>query len=109
MAAIDIPTREEIRAMIREELRGARGTYSQRDGERPTGAGRERYLRAWRALRRAGDRDVRTEGRARLMTADAWARFVASERPTPRFEVVAPPLEISRSDRVLVALGGVRR
>jgi hypothetical protein len=106
MASVDIPTREEIRQMIREELRGARNTYSQLDGERPAGAGRARYLRAWRTLRSAADAGATAEGRARIITHEAWTRFVASEAAR-HHAVVATP-ETSRANRVLAALGGAR-
>jgi len=108
---------EQLRALIREELRNERVgrtvvMHSQRDGERPAGAGRIRYLRAWRALRDAGDPDVRTEGRARLMSPTAWARFVAGEkgeRPVPaarpRLVAVPRPSPVDVEARVLADLG----
>lgn len=49
--------------------------FSQRDGELPAGAGRIKYLRAWRRARDAGDAGAWAEGRARLMSAEAWAKW----------------------------------
>jgi hypothetical protein len=48
--------------------------FSQRDGERPVGCGRAKYLRVWRRARAAGDAGATSEGRARILTPDAWAR-----------------------------------
>ena len=108
---------EQLRALIREELRHERAgrsvvMHSQRDGERPAGAGRIRYLRAWRALRDAGDPDVRREGRARLMSQSSWARFVAGEKgekpapaARPRLVAVPRPSPVDVEARVLADLG----
>jgi len=51
--------------------------HSQRDGERPKGAGPVKYLRTHRRARDAGDAEAWCEGRARLMTAACWARWSA--------------------------------
>lgn len=53
----------------------ARRAFSQRNGERPVGAGRARYLRVWKRAHEAGDEGAWEEGRARLMTADSWTRW----------------------------------
>lgn len=119
---IQVLTAEDVREIARQvvrELGGARGPveHSQRDGERPAGARRDLYLQAWRALNRAGDPDVRAEGRARIMSADAWARFVASgnapqRKRGPRLVTCGPsPLAANAStdDIVLEQLGGRRR
>jgi hypothetical protein len=74
-----------VREIVRFEL--ARGgasqrPFSQRDGERPPGAGRIKYLRTWRRARDAGD-GAWAEGRARLMTPECWAKWSRSaSRPT---------------------------
>jgi len=109
MASIEILTREDVRALIREELRGRRGTFSQNDGERPVGCGREKFLRVWRALHAAHDPGATAEGRARILTTDAWARFVSNEKPLKPRLLELVPQERSRADRVLDALGGKRK
>jgi hypothetical protein len=65
--------------------------YSQRDGERPPGCGRAKFLRAHRLLVAAGDAGAWSEGRARLISRDAWSRFARDERPAP-----TPPASSSR-------------
>lgn len=77
--------------------------HSQKDTERPAGAGRARYLRAWRTLHSAGDVGVRIEGRARLMTVDAWARHIASEHTERPLSLVETK---TASARILDMLGG---
>jgi hypothetical protein len=54
--------------------------FSQADGERPPGAGRAKFLRTWRRARDAGDAGAWAEGRARLMSEEAWARWSRTER-----------------------------
>jgi hypothetical protein len=66
--------------------------YSQAEGERPPGAGRAKYLRAWRRARDAADAGAWAEGRARLMTAEAWARFSRTARPVMTKPPAAPTL-----------------
>lgn len=89
-------------------LPAASGPYSQLDGERPSGVGRARYLRAWRRGRAAADPEVTADGRARLMTPAAWRSHGASaahERRPPKVTPIRPA-----DDAVLVELGlGTRR
>lgn len=70
---------------------GSEPPFSQRDGERPPGCGRAKFLRAHRLLVAAGDARAWSEGRARLISRDAWARFARDERPAPN-----PPASSSR-------------
>lgn len=65
--------------------------FSQRDGERPSGAGRVKYLRAWRRARDEGDAGAWAEGRARLMNAEAWARWSRISTPAPVTTAPAAP------------------
>jgi hypothetical protein len=77
--------------------------HAQDDGQRPTGVGRTRYLRAWRRGRDAGDAECRADGRARVMTAAAWSRWGASapmRGTAPRIAV-----EAVRDVDVLAELG----
>jgi hypothetical protein len=63
-------------------LSGAPGRpFSQADGQRPPGAGKPKYLRTWRRARDAGDAGAWAEGRARLMSQEAWARWSRTEAP----------------------------
>jgi hypothetical protein len=62
--------------------------FSQRDGELPPGARRVKFLRTWRRARDAGDAGAWSEGRARLMSPDCWARWARSERSPA---ATAPP------------------
>jgi len=78
--------------------------FSQLDGERPSGCGKRRYLRAHMARRAVGDLEARCEGRARTMTAACWARFLASETG-PKLRIVAPP---QSAPTMLDRLGGRR-
>lgn len=81
--------------------------YSQVDGERPAGVGRVRYLRAWRRGREAGDPEVTSDGRARLMTAAAWQRHGAS---TARRIATVVPIRANEDSDLLAELGlGKRR
>ena len=57
--------------------------HTQRDGERPIGAGKAKYLRVWKAAYAAQEKDVWSEGRARLMTPEAWRRLTETV-PVPR-------------------------
>lgn len=79
--------------------------YSQCDGERPTGCGKTKYLRAWRRALAAGDAGATRDGRARLLTPEAYARHAAapSRAPAP----IAPVATLE--DEVLAELGGVPR
>jgi hypothetical protein len=89
---------------LRDELASApaKRTYSQVDGERPAGVGRARYLRAWRVGHEAGDPECCADGRARTMSAAAWARHGASAPTT-----VTPPRDVApvRDVDVLEELG----
>ncbi len=73
--------------------------YSQHDGERPPGAGKAKYLRTWRRARDAGDAGAWAEGRARLMTAEAWAAWSRTAKAAP------PP---TPTPSLLDELGAVR-
>jgi hypothetical protein len=53
--------------------------FSQR--ELPSGSGRVKYLRTWRRAHDAGDAGAWSEGRARLMTADCWAKWSRTTDP----------------------------
>lgn len=107
MSVVEILTRAEVRAIIREELRGAGCAYSQRDGERPAGCGRVKYLRVWRLAYRAGDTGARAQGKARLLMPEAFERFEAQLRKPRRAALHVVP-EPSTDDRMLAALGGRR-
>jgi hypothetical protein len=54
--------------------------YSQRDGERPAGCGRIKFLRAWRRAADAGDAGAWSEGRARLMSSECWTKWSRTSR-----------------------------
>ncbi len=83
--------------------------YSQRDGERPVGAGRVLYLREHRALVRNRDKGAWSEGRARLMSHEAWSRAMAKHAPA----LAAPAPRAADSgdldDVTLAEIGLVRR
>lgn len=83
--------------------------FSQVDGERPSGAGRERYLRIWRLAHKNGDAGATEQGRARLLTSEAWTRWEAKlpSKAKAKLQLVSAPAE-SRADRVLRELGGRR-
>ena len=81
------------------------GSFSQHDGSRPPGCGRVRYLRIWRSAFRAGDAGATRDGRARLLTHDAYQRFARIERAV---ESSPRPVEDEAND-VLSELGAVRR
>jgi hypothetical protein len=91
-------------------------SYSQLDGQRPPGVGRVRYLRAWRLARdeHAPAEMVWSDGRARLMTRDAWVRWGAStsiSKPKPPPKKTKAPKSIvvpTLADEVLDALGAER-
>jgi len=102
VSAADAALRALARALLpylRDELVSAPAprVYSQLDAERPPGIGRARYLRAWRRGRDAGDAECCADGRARVMTAGAWARHGASST-SPRRALDEPsrPLAIVR-------------
>lgn len=86
---------------------GRTACYSQRDGERPPGCGRVRYLRVWRRARDAGDEGASKDGRARLLTHEAYARHAAMSLARPRARIVDEPAGLD--EQVLAELGAVRR
>ena len=83
-------------------------TYSQREGQRPTGTGREKFLRVARALRAAGDLESWVEGRTVLVTAAAWARgleLLGQGRAVPKAPASeARPLDVDAEARELLGL-----
>ncbi|MGO9833413.1 MAG: hypothetical protein ACLP1X_04290 [Polyangiaceae bacterium] len=85
---------EVLAPFVAQFLTGAGSRpYSQADGERPPGAGRAKFLRAWRRARDAGDSGAWSEGRARLMSSESWARWSRTQRPTvAKASPVAPTL-----------------
>lgn len=87
--------------LVAREL-SAKGSrpYSQVDGERPPGTSKLVYLRAWRAARRQGHPGATSDGRARLLTPEAFAAGRAVMRPPKK---AAPELDID--DKVLKKLG----
>jgi hypothetical protein len=97
-----------VAPMVAELLQASPKPFSQLEGERPSGAGRVAYLRAHRALVRSGDPGAWSEGRARLMSPDAWARAMANHRHAPK----APASETRPVDPdadALEALGLAKR
>lgn len=67
--------------------------FSQLDGERPAGCGRIKYLRVWRRARDAGDEGATVDGRARLMTIEAYARHSKiAIRRRPKSTIDVDPL-----------------
>jgi hypothetical protein len=85
---------------------GARDCYSQREGERPPGAGKVKYLRVHRALMAAGDTEAWAEGKARLMSAAAWER---GTRTRPALRLVARQAPTDVRSALLRELGAVTR
>jgi len=83
--------------------------YSQLDGERPPGRSRESYLARHRRARKAGDHGAWVEGRAHLMTGEAWDRY--APRPAAARKAPGPvPVAIRNlDDDVLRQLGGRSR
>ena len=66
---------EALRPYLQTDQSAVRTIFSQRDGERPVGCGRPKYLRAHKRAVEAGDAGAWSEGRARLMTDECWARW----------------------------------
>jgi hypothetical protein len=103
---------ERVRAIVREEIqsvaRSQRAAYSQRDHERPVGASRVRFLRVWRVAHAARDTGAWAEGRARIMTADAWERWASASGQRPRPELRAPAPKADPDTELLVELGARR-
>lgn len=79
--------------------------YSQNDGERPVGCGRVRYLRIWRAAAAAGDVGATEDGRARLLTVEAYQRHAGLRARAPKTPPSAPVPLPAAEDDVLDALG----
>ena len=98
-----------VRAVVREELRAGQPAraYSQRDGERPPGAGKAKFLRVWRLAAAAGDVEATREGKARLLTAACWARHV-SRLETRRTRSAPRKSSPSIDDQLLAELGARR-
>jgi hypothetical protein len=71
-------------ATLAEQRRDTPTLYSQRDGERPPGCGKAKYLRLHRAAAMAGDKEAWHEGRARIMTPACWTRLAMTAPPIPR-------------------------
>jgi hypothetical protein len=99
-----------VRAIVRDELARGRAsavvvTYSQRDGERPTGCGRAKYLRVHRRAREARDAGATSPGRSRLLTHDAWQRYCDALPSRASKPASAEP---SLEARVLKLLGARR-
>ncbi len=94
---------EALRPYLQQASRGVT-VFSQKDGERPPGCGRPKYLRAWRQAHEQGDAGAWSEGRARLMSAECWARRARTEAPsTAKAVVVSTP-----EDDLLAELGATR-
>jgi hypothetical protein len=74
--------------------------FSQVDGERPPGCGRRRFLAAWRSRHATGDPGASAEGRARILSPDAWARFIEDEAPRAPLRLVSPAQSPSMLDRL---------
>lgn len=96
------------RAPVVAAVEGTPRPHSQRDGERPAGCDRVRYLRAWRLLARSGDPEAWAEGRARLMTPSAWSRAMAKHRPMPAAPASAVRA-VDPEEAILSDLGLTRR
>ena len=82
--------------------------YSQADGQRFPGAGRTKHLRVWQEAFKAGDPGATKQGRARLLTKEAWLRYCelpSRKTPPAPISAVAPNLD----DEILERLGGKRR
>ncbi len=80
--------------------------YSQRQGERPKGCGRPKYLRRWKVAHDAADPGVWAEGRARLMTEEAWARWARTEKTPSKVKGLA---KVATPANDLLAEFGARR
>jgi hypothetical protein len=82
--------------------------YTQRDGERPAGKSRIAYLRVFRRALVAGD--AHHEGRACVMSREAWERYARTAPPTPPRRSrprLALASALSVDDEVLAELGAV--
>ena len=69
--------------------------------ERPPGCGKTRFLRVWRLAHDAGDAGATADGRARLLTAEAYARFSPTLTTRRSRKVDAPAV----SETLLEELG----
>lgn len=90
------------------EARSADAPYSQRDGERPTGCGREKFMKAHRRGRRAGDSGCWAEGKALLMTRDAWGRLSRAPQARPPLALVKQASADGVDDALLAEFGARR-
>lgn len=81
-----------LRAVVVADRVAAPRPYSQLEGERPPGCGRARYLRVWRRARDARDPGATADGRARLLTVDAYERHRTAVRARPALRVVGDDL-----------------
>lgn len=84
----------------------APASFSQVDGQRPPGCGRAKYLRVHRRAVQADDPGAWSEGRARLMTPEAWARWSRTERRAAT-KAMHPPAP-SGVEAMLAELGARR-
>ncbi len=94
----------EILAECRQPAVGG-VVHSQRNGERPAGCGRAKFLRAWKAAHEAGDPGAWAEGRARLMTAACWSSRAKTAR-APAVVKAAP--EVPANDSLMAEFGARR-
>jgi hypothetical protein len=81
--------------------------FSQRDGDRPLGCSRERFLDVWKRAHDAADDGATADGRTRLLTHEAYDRFARVRRAA--VPLSGPRLvERSVDDQVLADLGLAR-
>ena len=83
--------------------------FSQRDGERPAGCGAAKYLRVHRLAREANDPGATRQGRARLLTPDAWDRWASAIPSRARRTPEPAPVSAVSIDDVVARKLGVRR
>jgi hypothetical protein len=98
-----------ITARLARAIGCAVTSHSQRDGERPPGAGKAKFLRVHRLAREGGDPGATVQGRARLMTADAWQRWCGAIPSRARRPVSPAPAPHVSADDVIAAKLGIRR
>jgi hypothetical protein len=116
LAPRSIP-REQVHALLDRILDVAEGRsvgatlvtleHSQKDGERPIGAGRPKYIRTWHRAFDAGDPGARREGRSLIMSAECWRRWCTT--PTRVKLKPAPTEQACSSIDALMKRAGVRR
>ncbi len=83
----------------------ARFAYSQIDGERPTGAGREKYRAVFRRALAEKDPGAKKQGRALVMSEACWLRWVDA-LPSRKAKAATPVSAVSLDDQVLDELRG---